>query len=65
LNNEESKNTKVLDVALPSTNLGTHRKDLHTLTSTPKKPKGDNGDMKQKLKLDKVLQEYCLHNNTF
>jgi hypothetical protein len=55
LNNEKSKDTRALDVALPLANLRTHRKDLHTLTSIPKKPKGDSGDMKQKLKLDKVF----------
>jgi hypothetical protein len=43
LNNEKSKNTRALDVALPLANLGTHRKDLCTLTSTPKKPKGEWG----------------------
>jgi hypothetical protein len=42
---------------LPSRNLGTNPKELHTLKSTPKKLEGDNGDMKKKLKLDKVLYE--------
>jgi hypothetical protein len=37
--------------------LGTNPKELHTPTSIPKKPKGDNRDMKKKLKLDKVLCE--------
>jgi hypothetical protein len=46
-----------LDRALPLGNLGTNPKELHTPKSTPKKPKGDSGDMKKKLKVDKVLYE--------
>ncbi len=64
LNNEKSKDTRALDVTLPSTNLGTHRKDLRTLTSTPKKPKRNNGDMKQKLKLDKVFYKNIAYTTT-
>jgi hypothetical protein len=45
----------VLDRASPSRNLRTNPKELHTPESTPKKPKGDGGDMKKKLKLDRVL----------
>ncbi len=45
------------DKASPSRNQGTNPKELHTPTSTPKKPKGDDGDRKKKLKLDKVFYE--------
>ncbi len=41
--------------ALPLGNLGTNPKELHTPKSTPKNLKGDNGDRKNKLELDKVL----------
>jgi hypothetical protein len=51
------KPTNVLDRASPSRNLGTNLKELHTLKSTPKKPKRDNGDKKKKLKLDRVFYE--------
>jgi len=37
--------------------LGTNTKELHTPTSTPIKTKGDGGDRKKKLELDKVLYE--------
>jgi hypothetical protein len=37
--------------------LGTNTKELHTPTSTPKKMKGDGGDRKKKLELDRVLYE--------
>ncbi len=47
----------VLDRTSPSRNLGTNPKELHTPKSTPKKPKGDGGDMKKKLKLDRVLYD--------
>jgi hypothetical protein len=55
LKNEELKSTDVLDKAKPSRNLGTNPKELHTPKLTPKKPKRDNGDMKKKLELDRVL----------
>jgi hypothetical protein len=48
---------EVLDKALPSKNLGTNIEKLHTPTSTPKKLKGNSGDKKKKLELDKVLYE--------
>jgi hypothetical protein len=35
----------VLDKTLPSRNLGTNPKELHTPKSTPKKTKRDGGDM--------------------
>jgi hypothetical protein len=37
--------------------LGTNPKELHTPTLTPKKLKGDGGDMKKKLELDMVFCE--------
>jgi hypothetical protein len=46
-----------LDKASPSRNRGTNLKELHTPTSIPKKPKGDDGDRKKKLELDKVFYE--------
>jgi hypothetical protein len=64
LNNEKLKHTRALNIVLPSTNLGTHKKDLHTLTSTPKKPKGDNVDMKHKLKLDMVFCKNIAYTTT-
>jgi hypothetical protein len=45
----------ILDRASPSGNLGTNPKELHTPKSTLKKLEGDDGDMKKKLKLDRVL----------
>ncbi len=45
LNIEESKPMDVLDKTLPSRNLGTNPKELHTPKSTPKKTKRDGGDM--------------------
>jgi hypothetical protein len=45
----------VSDKTSPSRNLGTNPKELHTPKSAPKKPKGDGGDRKKKLELDKVL----------
>jgi hypothetical protein len=47
----------VLDRASPSRNLGTNPKELHTPKSSPKKLEGDDGDMKKKLELDRVLYE--------
>ncbi len=38
-------------------NLDTNPKELHAPKPTPKKPKGDSGDKKKKLKIDKVLCE--------
>jgi hypothetical protein len=46
LKNEKSKQTNVLNKALPFKNLGTNTKELHTPTSIPKKPKEDDGDKK-------------------
>jgi hypothetical protein len=46
-----------LDRALLSRNVGTNIEELHTPTSIPKKPKGDDGNRKRKLELDKVLYE--------
>ncbi len=43
----------VLDKTSPSRNLDTNPKELHTPTSTPKKPKGDGGDKKKKLEFDR------------
>jgi hypothetical protein len=40
---------------LPSRNMGTNPKELHTPKSTLKKPRRDGGDTKKKLELDKVL----------
>jgi hypothetical protein len=37
--------------------LGTNLEKLHTPTSTPKKLKGNSGNKKKKLGLDKVLCE--------
>jgi len=51
------KATDVSNKALPSGNLGTNLKELHTPKSTPKKLKGNGGDKKKKIKLDKVLCE--------
>ncbi len=45
----------VSNKALPSRNLGTNPKELHTPTSTPRKTKGDGGDKKKKLEFDNVL----------
>jgi hypothetical protein len=45
----------VSDRALPSRNLDTNPKELHTPKSTPKKPRGDGGDKKKKLELERVL----------
>ncbi len=47
----------ILDRASPLKNMGTNPEELHTPTSTPKKTKGDGGDKKKKLELDKVLCE--------
>ncbi len=55
LKTEESKPMNILDRASPSGNLGTNPKELHTPKSTLKKLEGDDGDMKKKLKLDRVL----------
>jgi len=44
-----------LNRASPLRNLGINLKELHTPTLTPKKPKGDGGDKKKKLKFDRVL----------
>jgi hypothetical protein len=41
--------------ASPSGNQGTNSKELRTPTSIPKKPKGDDGDKKKKLELDRVF----------
>jgi len=41
----------------PSKNLGTNPKKLHTPKSNPKKPRGDGGDKKKKLELDRVFCE--------
>jgi hypothetical protein len=46
-----------LNRASSSKNLGTNLKELHNSTSTPKKPEGDNGNKKKKLKLNRVLCE--------
>jgi hypothetical protein len=54
LKSEELKPTGVSNRASPSGNLGTNL-ELHTPKSIPKKPKGDGGDMKKKLELDKVI----------
>jgi len=35
--------------------VGTNPEELHTPKSTPKNPKGDGGDRKKKLNLNKVL----------
>jgi hypothetical protein len=45
------------DKASPLGNRGTNPKELHTLILIPKKPKGDGGDRKKKLELDKVFYE--------
>jgi hypothetical protein len=37
------KQTNVSKKTLPSRNLGSNKEELHTLTSTPKKTKGDMG----------------------
>jgi hypothetical protein len=42
---------------LPSRNLGTNPKELHTPTPTPKKLEGDDGDKIKKVKFDKVFCE--------
>ncbi len=55
LKSEESKQTKVSNRAWPLKILGINKEELHTPTSIPKKPKGDGGDMKKKIKGDKVL----------
>jgi hypothetical protein len=47
----------VSDRALPSRNLGTNPKELHTPKSIPKKPRGNGGYRKKKLELDIVLCE--------
>jgi hypothetical protein len=47
----------ILNRTSPSGNLGTNPHELHTPTSSPKKPKGDDGDRKNKLKHDKVFCE--------
>jgi hypothetical protein len=47
----------VLNRALPSRNLGTNPKELHTPTSIPKKIKKDGGDKKKKLEFNNVLFE--------
>jgi hypothetical protein len=47
----------ILNRTSPSGNLGTNPHELHTPTSNPKKPKGDDGDKKKKLKHDKVFCE--------
>jgi hypothetical protein len=49
------KQTDLSNIGSPSRNLGTNLKELHTPTSTPKKPKGNSGAMKKKLELDKVF----------
>lgn len=51
------KTYRGLDRALLSGNVGTNIEGLHTPTSIPKKPKGDDGNRKKKLELDKVLYE--------
>jgi hypothetical protein len=53
----KNKIDRCLDKTSPSRNQGTNPKELHTPTSTPKKPEGDNGDRKKKLELDKVFYE--------
>jgi hypothetical protein len=55
LKSEELKQMDVSNKALPSRNLGTNPKELHTPTSTPRKTKGDGGDKKKKLEFDNVL----------
>jgi hypothetical protein len=55
MKSEESKQTKVSNKASPLRNLGTNTEELHTPTSTPRKPKGNSGDRKKKLELDRVL----------
>jgi hypothetical protein len=57
LKSEELKQMDILDRASPLKNMGTNPEELHTPTSTPKKTKGDGGDKKKKLELDKVLCE--------
>jgi hypothetical protein len=57
MKNEKSKQTNILNRISPLGNLGTNPEELHTPTSTPKKPKKDGGDMKEKLELDKMLCE--------
>jgi len=47
----------VLDRALPSGNLGTNLKELHTPKSISKKPKGNGGNRKKKFEFDRVLCE--------
>jgi hypothetical protein len=47
LKSEESKQTNILNRISPLRNLGTNPKELHAPTLTPKKPKGDGGDMKK------------------
>jgi hypothetical protein len=49
------KPTNVSDKASPSKNLDTNPKELHTPKSTPKKPRGDGGDRKEKLELNRVF----------
>jgi len=52
------KTNGCLDKVSPLGNWGTNPKVLHTPTSTPKKPKGDDGEReKKKKKLDKVFYE--------
>ncbi len=57
LNSEKSKQKNISNRALPPRNLGTNPKELHTPTSTPKKPVGNSGDRKMKLKIDRVFYE--------
>jgi hypothetical protein len=55
LKNGELKPIDVLDRASPLGNVGTNLEELHTPKSTPKNPKGDDGDIKKKLEFNKVL----------
>jgi hypothetical protein len=55
LKNGELKPTNVLNKVSPSRNLSTNPRELHIPKSTPKNPKGNNEDIKNKSKLDKVF----------
>jgi hypothetical protein len=55
LKSEEFKPTNVSNGTLPLGNLGTNPKELHTPKSTYKKLKGNGGDKKKILELDRCF----------
>jgi hypothetical protein len=51
------KQINISNKGLPSRNVGINPEELHTPTSTPQNPKGDDGDKKNKLEFDKVFSK--------